>query len=151
MSAATAVPRVSPAAPQAADERERELRVTVVFTGIEQTLGALRTAGAMAADLGARIVVLVPQVVPYPAPLDSPPVSRAFLVRQLLTVAKESRVQTSIWVCVCRDRRTALSAALPPRSLVVIGGRKRWWPTREQRLASELLRQGHQVILTGER
>lgn len=149
MSAARTIPRASPPPPQAAGEREPELRLTVLFTGIEQTLSALRAAANMAADPGARIDVLVPQVVPYPAPLDSAPVSRAFLVRRLLTVANQSRIPTSIWVWVCGDRRTALSAAPPPRSLVVIGGRKRWWPTREQRLAAELRRQGHHVVFAG--
>lgn len=149
MSNAKAVPRGWPTQPQAAKERERDLRVNVVFTGIEQTREALRAAAVLAADLHARIVILVPEVVPYPAPLDSASVPRAFLVRRLLTAVKESRIETSIRVCVCRDRRIALSATLPRRSIVVIGGRTRWWPTREQRLAAELSRQGHHVVFAG--
>jgi hypothetical protein len=146
MSTAKELLRGRPTQPRAAEERECELRVNVVFTRIEQTLAALRTAARLAADLRARLVVWVPQVVPYPAPIDSASVPRAFLVRRLLTVANESRIETRIRVCVCRDRRTVLSGALPPRSIVVIGGSKRWWPTQEQRLAAELWRQGHHVV-----
>lgn len=146
MSPRKAIPRGRPTEPQSAEERECELRVNVVFTGIEQTHRALRAAAVLAADLHARIVVLVPLVVPYPAPLDSARAQGAFFVRRLQTVAHETRIETRIWVCVCRDRRTALSAALPPCSTVVIGGRKRWWPTREQRLADQLSREGHHIV-----
>jgi hypothetical protein len=31
-------------------------------------------------------------------------------------------------------------------SIVVLGGRKRWWPTREKKLARQLRRAGHEVV-----
>src|SRR5580765_2484747 len=34
-----------------------------------------------------------------------------------------------------------------PRSLLVIAGSRNWWPTREKRLARELRRAGHEVVL----
>jgi hypothetical protein len=37
---------------------------------------------------------------------------------------------------------------LSPRSLVIVGGRKRRWPTAEERLARQLRRNGHEVIFT---
>jgi hypothetical protein len=89
---------------------------------------------------------VVPQIVPYPAPLDAPPISRSFLARRFRTVAADSSIETQVHIYVCRDRHAALSAALGPRSLVVIGGKRRWWPTREQRLAAELAKQGHHVV-----
>lgn len=146
MNTAKAIFQGRPTQPRSAEEADRELRVNVVFTGIEQTLAALRAAAELAAGLRARIFVLVPQVVPYPAPLDSVSVQRAFFVRRLLPVANESRIETRLWVCVCRDRRAALSVALPPRSVVVIGGKRHWWPTREQRFAAQLSREGHHVV-----
>jgi hypothetical protein len=39
-----------------------------------------------------------------------------------------------------------LTAVLDPNSLVVVGGRKRFWPTQEELLAKTLRRQGHEVI-----
>ena len=50
-------------------------------------------------------------------------------------------------VYLCRDRNQTIRQALIPNSIVVIGSRKRWWPTREQWLASLLRRDGHQVIV----
>jgi hypothetical protein len=40
-----------------------------------------------------------------------------------------------------------LAAVLEPHSLIVLGARKRWWPTQEKRLARKLRRAGHEVIL----
>ena len=51
-------------------------------------------------------------------------------------------------IYLCRDRVETLTAVLSPHSLVVIGGRKRWWPTAEKRLARKLRRAGHEVIFT---
>jgi hypothetical protein len=57
-----------------APETEQKLNIVVVFTSIESTLAALKEAGTLAHSLGAQIKLVVPQVVPYPLPLDSPPV-----------------------------------------------------------------------------
>src|SRR5260370_27674538 len=62
-----------PARP-AFQEADRKLNISVVFTSIESTLAALKEAGELANSLGAQITLLVPQVVPHPLPLESPPV-----------------------------------------------------------------------------
>jgi len=148
MRLARTIPQRRNERPPTAEDRDRGLRVNVVFTSVEETLAAVRAAASLAANLRAIIVVVVPQVVPYPAALDMPPVSSAYLFRRLRAVAAESRIETHIRIYICRDRRAALAAALRPSSLVVLAGRRRWWPTREQRLASELTRLGHHVLLT---
>jgi hypothetical protein len=63
-------------------------------------------------------------------------------------IAAESPVETTVHIYLCRDWSDALSVLLRPQSLVVIGARTRWWPTRERRLARRLRRSGHKVILT---
>jgi hypothetical protein len=62
-------------------------------------------------------------------------------------IAGESRVETIVQVCLCRDGRQTLEDLLRPHSLVVLGGRKHWWPTRESAMARRLRRAGHEVIL----
>jgi hypothetical protein len=47
---------------------------------------------------------------------------------------------------VCRDKRRILKLLLTPQSVVVIGSKKRWWPTSAQRLARDLQNDGHHVI-----
>lgn len=130
----------------AAQEPEPQLNVEVVFTSVQATLAALREAGRLASRLQARVTLVVPQVVPYPCPLDSPPVLLDFGERRFRTIAEESRVDTTVQIYLCREKWETLQSVLKPRSLVVVGGRRRWWPTEEKRLASRLRHAGHEVI-----
>ena len=125
------------------------LEVVVIYTGVKQTLAALRTAGGLARGLNARIRLIVPQVVPYPAPLEEPPVQKSFAERRFRTLAEEAAIETKIDIWLCRNREAVLSEHLKPRSVVVIAAaRQRWWrPSRERRLARILRRQMHQVVL----
>jgi hypothetical protein len=142
------VPQQRRPAPPAIEEKESRLNVTVVFTSVASTLAALRKAGALANCLGGHITLLVLQVVPFPLPLTSPPVLLDWNERRFRVIANESPVETIVRIYLCRDGLAALRTVLSPRSLVVVGGRKRWWPTAEQRLTRQLRRAGHEVIFT---
>ncbi|MEI9812897.1 MAG: hypothetical protein WDO18_09610 [Acidobacteriota bacterium] len=100
----------------------------------------------LANKLGAHITLMAPQVVPYPLPLESPPVLLDWNERRFQVISQESFVETTVHLYLCRDRVTTLLTALTPRSTVVIGGRKRLWPTPESRLARKLRNAGHEVI-----
>ncbi len=129
-------------------ESEARLTIDVIFTSVPATLTALKHAGELASRLGARITLVVPQVVPWPAPLETPPVLIDFNENRFRVLASQSPVETSVCVYLCRDRWEALKLILPPRSVVVLGGPKRWWPTRESRLVRKLRRAGHDVVFT---
>jgi hypothetical protein len=124
------------------------LNIAVVFTTVEATLPALRKAGVLANSLGARVTLLVPQVVPYPLPLETPPVLVDFNERRFRLIACQSPVETKVRIFLCRDRLEILNSVLSPRSLVVVGGRRRWWPTAERWLARKLRTLGHEVVYT---
>ena len=124
------------------------LDVTVIFTSTPATVAALRRAAELAARLEARILLVVPQLVPFPLPLHQPPVPVEFNEARLREIAAASSMPTAVRIYLCRERITALRMALRPGSLVVVGGRKRWWPTAESRLARILRREGHEVIFT---
>ena len=134
------------AAPSRGDKTEFGLEVAVVFTSVEATVAALKRAGILASRLNGRIALLVPQLVPYPLPLESPPVLLDFNERRFRVIASECLVETSVRIYLCRDPLETLTAVLAPRSLVVIGGPKRWWPTREKSLTRKLRHAGHEVI-----
>ena len=142
------VPETKRPSPPALDGTEHRLEVAVVFTSAPATIAALRTAGGLADRLSARITMIVPQVVPYPLPLESPPVLIEFSERRFQQIAEESPVETTVRIYLCRHRTETLRSVLAPGSLVVIGGRKRWWPTREKTLARQLRRAGHEVVFT---
>jgi hypothetical protein len=129
------------------EEADQKLNIAVVFTSVESTLAALKEAGNLANSLGARITLVVPQVVPYPLPLETPPVLVEFNEHRFRVIASESLVETGVQIYLCRDRLEMLLAALSPNSLVVIGGRKKWWPTTEKLMARRLRQAGHKVIL----
>jgi hypothetical protein len=129
-----------------------KLEISVIFTDHQGTLSALRTAGALADQLQAHIILLVTRVVPYAFPLASPPVSIQFTERRLLDLAHrgaQGPIVISVQLYLCRDPRLCLLEALKPRSLVVVGGRARWWPTKETKLARMLQFAGHRVIFAG--
>jgi hypothetical protein len=127
-------------------EAARTLSITVIATSIESTIAALRKAGALANQLRACITLIVAQVVPYPLPLNQPPVPLDFNERRFRVLAGENPVETTIRIYLCRDRGEILREVLAPHSVVVIGGRRTWWPTKEKRLARQLHRFGHQVV-----
>ena len=130
------------------EETDSKLDISVVFTSVDPTLTALKEAGELASNLGGRITLIVPQIVPYPLPLTSPPLLVDFNERRLRVIASHCRVETRVSIFLCRDPLETLQAVLKPQSLVVIGSRKSWWPTREKRLARKLRRFGHQVVVT---
>jgi len=130
-----------------ASPSEQELEITVIFTSVDDTLRALRTAGSVAHDLNAFITLVVPQIVPFPLPLTSPPVLLEFNERRFRVIAANSPVKTTVRIYLCRDRSEMLNSELQPSSIVVIGGKRRWWPSTERRMARKLRRAGHHVIL----
>jgi hypothetical protein len=139
----TASPHFAPAL-----DEDPTLEITVVFTSLTGTRSALRTAGTLAHRLRARIMLVAPQVVPYAFPLTSPPVLLNFTEERLRAIARASPVETTVRIYLCRDREEALAKVLKPRSVVILGGSKRWWPTLERRLARKLRKAGHEVIVT---
>lgn len=143
------VPAHGYATPALEETAEPKLNICVVFTSVESTLAALRHAGDLATSLGARITLLALQVVPYPLPLESPPVLLDWNDRRFRAIATESPVETIVRLYLCRDSFETLKSALAPKSVVVIGAGKRWWfRIREKKLARKLRRAGHEVILT---
>ena len=141
-------PRTAPPVAPPTDDTDRRLEVIVVFTSDAATSAALKRAGVLASKLSAHITLLVPQIVPYPLPLESPPVLLDFSERRFAEIAAVSPVETMVRLYLCRDLFETIPAVLDQHSLVVIGGRKRWWPTREGGLARRLRRAGHEVIFS---
>jgi len=128
---------------------ECSFEVVVLHTRTGETLQALRTAAALATGLKARIRLLVLEVVPYPLSLDAPDIAPEFTRRHFKTIAADARIDTRIDIRLGRDEAEMLESALTPRSVIVMGVRSRWWPTRERQIAKRLKRQGHQVVFAG--
>jgi hypothetical protein len=121
--------------------------IFVVATRAELLTPALTTARHLTQGLGAQIKVLAPYAVPYPLDLSRPPVASNLLEENLLSEKALSAGVESARILLCRDQADALLGTLPPESVVVIGAKKRWWRTKEDSLAAQLRKAGHQVLI----
>jgi hypothetical protein len=125
---------------------EEALRLNVAFTSEHGTIEALRYAAAMADGLGARLQVIVPQIVPYGRDLEDPDVNPEFTAKRALDAASAAGVDADVNVVLCRDRAEGLHHALGMDGVVMIGGRRHWWPGAERTLARQLSERGHKVL-----
>jgi hypothetical protein len=89
------------------------------------------------------------QIVPFPLQLEAAPISVAVLRQQLAPLAEEFGAQ--LQVCFTRDTREGLRHVLSKDSVILIAARprswRRWWPSREERLALWLQKRGYSVML----
>jgi hypothetical protein len=120
--------------------------VHVIYTAPAQTRASLRAASVLARDLGARLALLAPHVVPFPASLDKRAAPVSFIESNLVELAGESDLDIEVTVLLCRDREDTVRCRLPPESIVVIGRQRRWGPRSFSRLIRGLRRDGHHVV-----
>ena len=121
--------------------------VHVVATSFDATRAALEAAVPLARGAGAKLLVLVPQILPYAVELETPVASAEFAVRNYRKVVEDLGGNASIHLCLCR-RPADVSQLLPEHALVVVGGHPaKWLHNSEERLVRHMARLGHQVIL----
>ena len=142
------VPEVSPPHRWPREDGDRRLEISVLFTSPAAVLAALKRAAGLAGSLSARITLIVPQVVPFPLPLTSPPVLLDFQQARLREIASKCTVETVVRIYLCRNRWDVLNTVLAPHSLLVLASGRRWrWFRNENRLARALRKAGHEVIM----
>ena len=114
---------------------------------------AERERSELARNLDARIRLLVMQNVPLSWSVECPPVSLVFIEERCRQMALEcaEAFEVKIDVYLCWDKWQALRQALRPRSLIVIGGKRRLWRSDEQKLARRLESEGHRIVFADTR
>ncbi len=136
---------------QAGAQAASTLAVDVIYTSEAGTRSALKTAWALARGLGARVCLVFVYAVPYALPLNEPAVSLPFLKANLAKLASGFPGEASVNIYLCREPFATLCDVLRGSSLVVLGGRVRWWVTQERRLARRLKKLGHHVVFVESR
>jgi hypothetical protein len=126
--------------------------VYVLFTGFAETLRAVRVASQLASATGGGVTVIHFRPIGFLMPLDHPsglsPVETDAFKARLTAEGCDARVR----VCLCRDPRGAIRAVIDRDSLIVVGGRRRWWPSPSARWRRMLEQAGYLVVfVTGER
>jgi len=122
------------------------LWVVIPYTTPELTKVAVRHA-AVCTDLNVYVSLVDIQVVPFPCPLDQPPIDKEFSQRRLRDLFAQSGLPGGTEVLYTRDWLEGFRRLLEPHSLVILATKKRWWRTREDKLARALAKAGHQVML----
>jgi hypothetical protein len=126
-----------------------KFRINVLFTEMEATGVALRRAVELACDLKAETQMIVPHVVPYPLPLETPTVPIEFTCTKLRLLAGSVGADPYIHVYLCRDVMDLLSRILPAESIVVLAAKTGWLCGRRAKKIARLLRNnGCDVILS---
>ena len=132
--------------PRPSDTSTGVLWMVIPYTRPELTRAALRHSG-VCSDLDVHVRLVDIQVVPFPCPLNEPPINKEFSEHRLRELLKESQLSGEAKVLYTRDWLEAFKKVLEPGSLVILAAKKRWWPTREEKLARSLAKAGHQVML----
>jgi hypothetical protein len=119
----------------------------VIATTLAGSRAALTAAIPLARGSGARLVVLVPHIVPYPIAVDGPVDSTAFASRQYRDLVRNLGGEAEVRLCCCRRVDDVISQTLRSRSTVVVGGPAgRWRASGAERWARRLTHLGHHVI-----
>lgn len=131
-----------------AGDKSRPLSVNVVYTGRETTTAALRAADSLARDLSATVHIRAIIAVPRQLAIELAFTSVQFfkqLISNLVERAGSRSCEYVLHIYVSRSRIETLLRVLQPASLLVIGGRRRLWPTAESRLSKAAISAGHSV------
>jgi hypothetical protein len=131
---------------QTTDTATGVLRVVVPYTTPELTRAALRHAG-VCTDLNVRVSLIDIQVIGFPCPLDQPPIHKEFSEQRLSDLLGPTGLTGTTKVLYTRDWLEAFRHVLEPHSIIILAAKKRWWRTREEKLAQTLLNAGHDVLL----
>ena len=120
--------------------------VNVLFTKPDETLEAVRVASVIGRAMAVPLTVTHLRAVPYPLTLEaptglSPAETDAFVER-----VRAEGIDVRVRVYLCRDTDDMLPKAFRDHSVIVIGGRRSWWPTWSERLRRRLEAAGHFVL-----
>jgi len=126
---------------------EQALDVVVLYTSAELAEAALKRAEELAHGMEVRVRLVSAQIVPYPLPVNQPPVNLQHLQHELELISERSGLEVEAEIVLARDIQTALQKALEPHSVVVLASRRRLWRTKEESLRKECVKAGHEVVL----
>ena len=126
---------------------EREVEIVVPYTEWVVADAVLQRAAVLAAGLKARIRLVAVHSVPYAASFGCPTAVHAHLVEQLVDLASRCPFTVEPQVVMARGWVEGFEFAMHPESTVLVGTKKHFWRTREESLARDLARGGHNVAL----
>jgi hypothetical protein len=123
------------------------MEIVVPYTEWSVTQALLKRLVELTAGLNARVTLVAIHTVPYPATFGCPTSVHAHLVEQLVDLASHCPIPVTPQVVLARGREEGFQFILQPDATVLVGSRKRFWRTDEEKLARTLARSGVKVVL----
>ena len=130
-------------------DREPAMRtdaVSVVYTTVDDTLRAARVGARLADAMGVPLHLVHFRSLPAQEDVSAPAGISPLETEEFVSRLRERGITASVGVYLGRDDARSIPWAIKPHSLVVVGGRRRWWPTRVGRLRRALEAAGHFVV-----
>jgi hypothetical protein len=118
--------------------------VHVIHTSAEGTVAALRVAGDFAKALHVPVAVTEFRTFPDASPPGTPEPGKA--ANDEIAHLRAQGLDIHVRAYVSRDPLRAVPWAFRPRSLIVFGGRRSWWPTEGERWRRTLEAADHFVV-----
>jgi hypothetical protein len=121
--------------------------VYIVFTTIDETLAAVRVAAELGKTMGVPLSLIHFRAVPYPLSVEAPAGLSPVETEAFMDRLRAEGIDVQVRVYLCRNERRVIPFAFKPHCLIVIGGRRNWWPTAADRWRQRLEVAGHFVLL----
>jgi len=121
--------------------------IQVIATTFEGTRAAIETAVPLAKGCGASLVVIVPNVTPYPLPADGTVDATERAVDQYQRWLEELGGEGHVRIFLVPTVEDLIARAITRDATVVVGGASgRWRMSPEERFANRLGRAGYHVV-----
>jgi hypothetical protein len=121
--------------------------LTVVFTTTEETLEALRVGWALACAMTIPVTLLLFRTDWDPSCLNDNEPASPYEIEECVRRARAEGIDVRVRLYLYRALDPVIPLAFKRHSLIVIGGRRSWWPTATERLRRRLEAAGHFVLL----
>ena len=119
----------------------------VIATQFKGTRAALEAAIPLARGSRARLMVLVPQIVPYALSLDDPGGPAPLAAERYRHLLHQLHGEAEVRLCRCRHVDHVIQQMLPSQAMVVVGGPAGTWrASGEEQLARRLTHLGYRVV-----
>ena len=121
--------------------------IQVIATTPDGTRAAIETAVPLAKGCGALLVVIVPNVVPYPSAADAIGDAAEVAAERYRRSIEDLGGRARVRVYLCPTLDDLIAHAIERDATVIVGGPTgRWRMSPEERFANRLSRDGHRVI-----
>jgi hypothetical protein len=120
--------------------------VSIVYTTVEDTLKAARVAAELATTMRVPLRIVHFRTVPPQLPVNHPDGLSPIETQSFIGRLRDEGIDARMRVYLCRDEMRTIGFAFRANSIVFIGGRRSWWPTRAERWRHALEGAGHFVV-----